>query len=62
MKDNPLIVGEGLSCVIANPEKWIYIFFGDPSEQLKEMGIRVQGCAITFPDEESKTLFCLRFL
>jgi hypothetical protein len=62
MKDNPLIIGEGLSCVIANPFKWIDLFEQDEPPQLKEIGIRVQGCTITFPDEETKTLFCLRFL
>ena len=62
MKDNPLIVGEGLHCVISNPFHWIEIFQEDNPPEVTEMGIRIYGCTITFPDEETKTLFCLRFL
>ena len=62
MKNNPLFVGEGLNCVIANPFRWWETFGKDQPEELTEMGIKVEGCTLIFPDEETKSIFCLRFL
>ena len=74
MKENPLIAGVGLQCIISNPSKWIDTF-GDHSKtsddwtslgetvvpEINEYGIIVKGCSIEFPSDDIKMLFLLKY-
>lgn len=64
---NPLIIGNDLTAIIANPNKWVKTFGTGYDENssnfvwLEENNISVEGCTITFPSEKVKILFLLKF-
>lgn len=62
----PLLTGDGLQCIISNIGVWLDYFSdeeinGVNYEWLEEHNIEVKGCAVTFPDEETKVLFMLKY-
>lgn len=66
----PLLIGDGLNCIIGNIPKWIQIFGGTNSTgftdcnyaDVKElMKIKVVGCTLEFPNEETKIWFMMKY-
>lgn len=62
-KESPLLTFCRLYGIISNIPKWMNLIDSKAIDidELEEIGIEVEGCGITFPDEESKVWFLLKY-